>query len=109
MAMLLLVAVVLPQAVGALVLRKASRGWARTLVGVVLPAVTFFLISGAFFRSEAAQLRSEGVYVCGMFGAMAFITTFGGSLVHLGISLLWVGTGAALRWLEREPRANDAA
>ncbi len=109
MAMLLLVAGVIPQALGAFVLSRASRGWIRTLVGTLLPAVTFFLISAFFFRTQAAQLRSEGVYACGMFGAMALITTFGGSLVHLMISALWAGSEAVLRKLRSEQRAGDAA
>jgi hypothetical protein len=109
MAMLLLVAGIIPQVLGAIVLSRASRGWFRTFAGILVPAVTFFLISATFFRTQAAQMRSEGVYVCGMFGAMAFITTFGGSLVHLVISALWVGSEAVLRRLRPEQRAGDAA
>src|SRR4029078_6795452 len=88
-----------PQVVGEIVVSRARTKWFRTIAGILLPAMTFFVISAVFFRTQAAQLRSEGQYVCGMFGAMAFVATVGGSLLHLVLSAFVVGADAGLRKL----------
>jgi len=86
----------LPQAIGIVLFLVSGRKGLRFLrvLAPLVAAGVFFAIAYAYWQYEAACLRAEGQYVCGMFGFSAVCTTFGGAFFHLlaGVALqltLW--------------------
>jgi hypothetical protein len=43
----------------------------------------FFVISLAFWSTEARAIAKTGTYVCGAFGAAALVATLAGTVFHL--------------------------
>jgi hypothetical protein len=78
----------LPQLAGFVALRSAWRVKKKYLImpAIVIAPTMFFIMAYVYWEMQANAIRAEGHYVCGLFGAAAFLTTVWGTVIHLCLS-----------------------
>jgi hypothetical protein len=78
---------VLPQVLGYMAyrwVRKTSMPMKSAVM--LIPPIAFYITASLFWRHEAAEIRRQEHYVCGLFGTAEMLSTYLGTLFHLIIS-----------------------
>lgn len=88
LSLILAFGLVLPQILGHIAYWISAKKTQWSFVSILVPPLMFFAVADLYWGYQAKSIREAGLYVCGMFGAAASISTALGTIFHFLIATI---------------------